>query len=419
MRKFRFGQNRILKFIFLLILVLSTFAYAMFQGGFVSWFLFYSFIPLVVYTFFLLFYPMSNLEVEREVKVGELTEGQELEVTIRITRENMFPLFYLIVQDELPRRLRSLATGSGDHYQKGALALLLPMFKKHLSFTYKIKAMPRGEYYLDAISCKTGDMFGFVQKERTINSEHAVYVLPSYQELNWVPYKRNLSGSKQSSRQANFDVTTAVSVREYVPGDKLSWIDWKATAKSNKLLTKEFERQISQDFMVFLDRTKVHYQEEDSPLFERAVRLTASIANAALNQNSMLGLVSAGKDYSVLSVNGGKAQKRRIFHHLAKIWADGQTPFSTIIKREAHHFPAGTGMIVISPSLEKSLTAVLQELVSRKVQVEFFYISDNTFRSLDDQNALMRLRKYGVHVFEIAGNDFNEALKAGGNRATS
>ena len=32
-------------------------------------------------------------------------------------------------------------------------------------------------------------------------------------------------------------------VREYQSGDQLSWINWKATAKTNKMMTNEFEEQ--------------------------------------------------------------------------------------------------------------------------------------------------------------------------------
>ncbi|MFP3339475.1 DUF58 domain-containing protein, partial [Micrococcus sp. SIMBA_131] len=91
------------------------------------------------------------------------------------------------------------------------------------------------------------------------------------------PYNQQLSGTRPSPRKADLDYSTAVSVRDYVPGDKLSWIDWKATARGSKLLTKQFEQQISQDYMVFLDRETAHYGRVESPLFEKAVRLAASV----------------------------------------------------------------------------------------------------------------------------------------------
>ena len=260
-------------------------------------------------------------------------------------------------------------------------------------------------------------MFGFVQHEKSVEHDQSIYVLPSYQEISWVPYNQQLSGTRPSPRKADIDYSTAVSVRDYVPGDKLSWIDWKATARGSKLVTKQFEQQISQDFMVFLDRQTSHYGREESPLFEKAVRLAASVTNAALKQNAMIGLVSSGKDHSVLSINGGRAQRRRVFHHLARVQANGATSFDTIVKREANHFPAGTGVLMISPSLDVALTSTLKELVARKVQVEFFYVTEHI--TLEQQAELNQLAQYGIRAHAIAGDSFNDELKGGGKRATS
>ncbi|UTW70466.1 DUF58 domain-containing protein [Anaerobacillus sp. HL2] len=38
------------------------------------------------------------------------------------------------------------------------------------------------------------------------------------------------------------DITSVAGSREYVPGDRLTSIDWKVTARVNKLMTKEFEK---------------------------------------------------------------------------------------------------------------------------------------------------------------------------------
>lgn len=413
----KLSQNRILKFFFLIFLLTVTFSYAMFQGGFVSWFLFYSFIPFVVYSLLLLFYPLDGIKMTRSVNQTELVDGQELKVEVSVTRANRFPLFYLILEDVLPERLIPLASEHTSRYQKGSLALLFPMFRKELSFSYTISPIPRGEYHFHSLRCKAGDMFGFVQHEKKLKADKAVYVLPSYQSITWTPYQQQLSGTRPSPRKADFDYSTAVSVREYVPGDKLSWIDWKATAKSSKILTKQFEQQVSRDFMLFLDREQKHYGKDYSPLFEKAVRLAASITHAALRQNAMIGVVSSGKDHTVLSVNGGKAQRRRIFHHLARVSSNGTTSFDTVIKREAHHFPAGTGVFVVSPSLDGAFLSTLKELVSRKVQVEFFYVTENI--KLAEQAELTKLKQFGVKVHAISGEVFNEELKGGGKRATS
>lgn len=87
------------KFLLLLILMGVTFSYAMFQGGFVSWFLFYSFLPFSLYSIFVFLYPLSEFYVERSFESAEYKAGDELKVTITLTRKLPFPLFYLVLED--------------------------------------------------------------------------------------------------------------------------------------------------------------------------------------------------------------------------------------------------------------------------------------------------------------------------------
>ena len=46
-----------------------------------------------------------------------------------------------------------------------------------------------------------------------------------------------------------------VGIREYQPGDRLSWINWKASAKRNGMVTKEFETGQSTDVLLVMDST--------------------------------------------------------------------------------------------------------------------------------------------------------------------
>ena len=49
------------------------------------------------------------------------------------------------------------------------------------------------------------------------------------------------------------DTTMAVGISEYQPGDRLSWINWKASAKRSEMMMKEFEQRRSQDLLLILD----------------------------------------------------------------------------------------------------------------------------------------------------------------------
>lgn len=122
------------RFLFLLTLLVASFSYAMFQGGFVSWFLFASFLPLACYAILLYFYPMKRLTIQRTFDQSEYIAGDTATVTLTISRPNRFPLFYLLIQDVVK-----------GNKSASCSRVVFPLFQKELTVTYKIEQMSRGE----------------------------------------------------------------------------------------------------------------------------------------------------------------------------------------------------------------------------------------------------------------------------------
>jgi uncharacterized protein (DUF58 family) len=60
------------RLLFVLFLVICSFAFAMFQGGFVSWFIFYSLLPFALYSIAFFFSPISKIEVERYIQTAQI-----------------------------------------------------------------------------------------------------------------------------------------------------------------------------------------------------------------------------------------------------------------------------------------------------------------------------------------------------------
>lgn len=57
----------------------------------------------------------------------------------------------------------------------------------------------------------------------------------------------------------------------------MSWINWKATARTSEIMTKEFEVQKNRDLFIVLDN-------KPSDLLEESIVMTASIAHAMLKK---------------------------------------------------------------------------------------------------------------------------------------
>ncbi|QNK50018.1 DUF58 domain-containing protein [Brevibacterium sp. PAMC23299] len=287
----------------LALLMTVSFCYAMFQGGFVSWFIFYSFLPFSVYALILLFYPLHDFTVERKVNKRECQAGESVEIALTFTRKNRLPLLFMVVEEELPQEME-------DRGLQRKI-IIFPGFKRTFSMSYTLENLQRGEHSFQSIRFWIGDFIGLVEKEAIYSLPLKITVFPRYHELAYSDLDRVFNqGAVVSTKKTQREHSVVSGVREYQPGDQLSWINWKATARTSEIMTKEFEVQKNRDVFIMLD-------EKPSDLFEESIEMAASLAHAMLKKGMEVGYVSRGSRL-IIPATAGNKQKRKIFYRLAK-----------------------------------------------------------------------------------------------------
>ncbi|WP_047476362.1 DUF58 domain-containing protein [Bacillus siamensis] len=290
------------KLLVLAVLTAAVFSYAMFQGGFVSWFLFYAFLPFIVYAGLVAVYPLRAFQAAREISSARLTSGDRLSVTIRLTRRLPFPLTYMVIEDVMPETL-------GE--RRSAKQLVFPWFQKKLTLQYELPQAPRGEHHFHTIRVRTGDVLGLLDKTASFSVTDTVLVFPAYGSVH--DKQQAVSGEEGAGAGTPFQVhrsAIAAGVRNYQPGDRFSALDWKTSARRNELMTKEFDPLQSTDMIFLLDC-------RPSPSFEAAVSASASLLYTALVKGSPAGFISLGSDRTVFPVREGEEHFRNVLRYLA------------------------------------------------------------------------------------------------------
>lgn len=86
--------------------------------------------------------------------------------------------------------------------------------------------------------------------------------------------------------------TSFANLREYVPGDDPRHIDWKATARRNRLISREFTVEQGQTIMIAVDCGRMMTQlAGDRPRFEYALASALTLADVALSTGDRVGLI--------------------------------------------------------------------------------------------------------------------------------
>jgi len=143
----------------------------------------------------------------------------------------------------------------------------------------------RGVYRQDAFGIRTRFPFGFFEKTRTVNSDIEITIYPRVQPADqFYEVLPLLSGEMASYFRGRGHELH--SLRNYQSNDSARFVDWKVTAKTGRVMVREFAREDERRVMLVLDPFigPVHgdlgalAETEHAERFERAVSMAACIA---------------------------------------------------------------------------------------------------------------------------------------------
>ncbi|MGE8001320.1 DUF58 domain-containing protein [Lysinibacillus sp. NPDC093190] len=294
-------------FLLVSLLMIITFCYAMFQGGFVSWFVFFTVSPFLLYAFIFLLVKEDILLVERKIDPSHVESGQSTKVTITVERKTRFPFAYMMMEELVNSEALVQSRVQGTNTIK------FVGFKKKFSWNYMLENMSRGEHRYLGVNIVFCDFFGWAKKRVVAEKEQVILVYPRVREMKYAALQTKFDvGTMMSPYSIVKDTSMAVGLREYVPGDRFSWIHWKSFAKTQTLQSKEFEDRQSQELMLVLHAGK-------SPLFEEKIELVASMLQTIVGERGDISFTSAGSETKVFPIIQGNKQLDQVMHHLAAI----------------------------------------------------------------------------------------------------
>ncbi|QKS70399.1 DUF58 domain-containing protein [Paenalkalicoccus suaedae] len=393
--------KRVLKVLLIFVLVGALFAYAMFQGNFVAWFLFYSITTIILLMAIYAFIPLGSFRASRDSGGGALPAGSALETKLTVTRNLRFPFLYIHVMDDMDAGLSKQLSANS------ARMIFYPSMQRTLAFTYRIPALERGKYEHFGVHLSTSDMFGIIEKRTFIPLTNELLVYPNYYDLDrWDAYEKHDSETTLSLQDFIEDMTSISGAREYVPGDKLTSLDWKASARASKLMTKEFEEYIGQNFLVAWNNYVPNYDYETLVAYEKGIELVTSIIMHAQKHHMHAGLWSFSKVHKEFPISEVSQQQKQIITYLAELRPeDGSASYELKDKEDA--IPSGVTFIYVTTVLDDATFDRLKILLSRRVKVLVALIDKGKDIDTWEYKRLKELRGLGADAIYVSNGAIN------------
>lgn len=171
----------------------------------------------------------------------------------------------------------------------------------------------RGRHRLPTAVVATRFPFGLFVKRRRLDDETQVVVYPHVDPQAPPPRRAAVEGSEQEAGGGLSRAGEIYGLRPYRPGDGLSRVNWRATARRQMPIVTEFEARGEQEYWLELPTG-----EAGDPEFEAAIEALASTAVAHLHS----GEASVGLRHgptTVVDVERGPEHEHRILTELA-LW---------------------------------------------------------------------------------------------------
>jgi uncharacterized protein (DUF58 family) len=149
--------------------------------------------------------------------------------------------------------------------------------RAHFQQAISLQLSHRGRHGFEGIEISTRFPFGFVSKRRIVPQIREIIALPEVEPPNeFFEMLPLLNGAFESFYRGWG--TDLHSIREYSLQDSARFLDWKASAKTGRLLVREFTREDDRKCCFVFDNGVSNYQQADEPAFEKAVRICANAA---------------------------------------------------------------------------------------------------------------------------------------------
>ena len=166
------------------------------------------------------------------------------------------------------------------------------------SFSYRLRPIARGDALFEGVQLRLHSPLRLWKQSRIAGTPQKVRVYPNFAPLT----KFALFSAEQASRLVGAHLkrrrgegTDFNQMREYRTGDSLRQIDWKATSRSRKLISREYQDEKNQQLVLMVDTgRRMMAQEGELAHFDHVLNAALVVSYLALRQGDAVGLFATG-----------------------------------------------------------------------------------------------------------------------------
>ncbi|MGB7499213.1 MAG: DUF58 domain-containing protein [Moheibacter sp.] len=214
----------------------------------VSEMLLFAMILFVLIDLILLFSSRTGVSGERIVN-DKLSNFDSNRVQLKLKNHFGYRISYSLIE-ELPAQFQIF-----DFNMKGKLS-----GRNEITLKYELTPKERGVYSFGNTNAFVSSPLGFLQRRIVLKTETRIRVYPSFLKLHHYSlqnFKAHLNEIGQKKIRRLGHSMEFEQIKNYVSGDDIRTINWKATAKQQKLMVNQYVDEKSQQIYCAIDKGRV------------------------------------------------------------------------------------------------------------------------------------------------------------------
>lgn len=318
-----------------------------------------------------------GLRATRTLTPDRPVAGDELVISLRVTTDSLLPGCQLTLPD---------ATGGlTAHRQVMEIESLGPRAERVVSTAPQ--PARRGVFHLPTLWAEAQDPLGLIRSRRHLGDPLEITVHPRLVHLHSCALSAD-SGTRRDwgrRRLAMLGAEEFRGIRPHYPGEPLSHVDWKATAKTGSLMLREMDDPMSSDLTLLLDgaASQVSKEARESS-FELAVQAAGSVAAFTLGAGRSVDLMTHESRWRQTRLAPGLKGHLRLLDSLAGATPNATSPLpsSPLKLRSRGGRPMrAQALALVTLSLDQELVDSLISLRREGLQVAVIHVVAASFES--------------------------------------
>lgn len=264
---------------------------------------------LLLLTDYIILFSTKPPSVQR-IMPDRMSNGDNNKVTLKI-RNNAWMRISMDVIDELPFQFQQR-----DFVIRRVFA---PYQQKHVNYT--LRPASRGEYFFGNTIIYASTILNLLQRRHTLDTESSAAVYPSYLQLRKYQLMSkstliNEAGGKRIRKVGHS--MEFEQIKDYVSGDDMRSINWKATARKSNLMVNNYVDEKSQQVYCIIDKGRLMKMPFNGlTLLDHAINSTLVMANVCLQKQDRIGLITfADKMGEIVAADKKMIQREHIMQVL-------------------------------------------------------------------------------------------------------